>query len=101
MKGGKGYFLTETLLCLAAAAAVCAASLGAYNSGVRLIAERNAAADAFNAASGAYSETELTLMGLTVTKEEFYCPGSAKPFYYITVTNADGKTAASVVAGSE
>lgn len=76
MKGGKGYLLTEVLVCLAAA-------------------------DAFNAAVGAYDETALQQAGFAVEKTEFYCPGLTGPFYYVTVKNSGGKILASVVTGGE
>lgn len=101
MKGGKGFLLTEALLCLTLAASVCASSLAAYSSGVKLIAQRNASMEAFNAAAGAYDEDELAARGLTLTREEVYCPGLEQPFYYVTVINAAGQTVASVVTGSE
>lgn len=101
MKGGKGFLLIEALLCLALAAMVCVTAVGAFSSGVRLIAEGNAAMEAFNAASGAYGVDGLAERGLTLTHEEVYCSGLAEPFYYVTVTNAGGKTVASMVAGGE
>lgn len=85
MKGSKGYFLAEVLVCLAAAVIICVSAVGAYTSGIKLMVQRNAAADAFNAAAGAYDETALRQTGLTVEKTEFYCPGLTGPFYYVTV----------------
>ena len=61
----------------------------------------NAAADAFNAAVGAYDENALRQAGLAVEKTEFYCPGLTGPFYYVTVKNSSGKILASVVTGGE
>ena len=54
MKGSKGYLLAEVLVCLAAAVIICVSAVGAYISGIKLMVQRNAAADAFNAAAGAY-----------------------------------------------
>lgn len=101
MKASKGYFLAEVLVCLAAAASVCVSAVGAYTSGIKLIMQRNAAADAFNAAAGAYDETALQQAGLAVEKTELYCPGLTGPFYYVTVKNSSGKILASVVTGGE
>lgn len=101
MKGSKGYLLAEVLMCLAAAVIVCVSAVGAYASGIKLIVQRNAAADAFNAAAGAYDETALQQAGLVVEKTEFYCPGLTGPFYYVTVKNSSGKILASVVTGGE
>jgi hypothetical protein len=63
--------------------------------------QRNAAAEAFNAAVGAYDENALRQAGLAVEKNEFYCPGLTGPFYYVTVKNSSGKILASVVTGGE
>lgn len=101
MKGSKGYLLAEVLVCLAAAVIVCVSAVGAYTSGIKLMAQRNAAANALNAASGAYDENALRQDGLTVEKTEFYCPGLIEPFYYVTVKNSSGKILASVVTGGE
>lgn len=101
MKDSKGYLLAEVLVCLAAAVIICVSAVGAYTSGIKLIVQRNAVADAFNAASGAYDENALRQDGLTVEKTEFYCPGLRGPFYYVTVKNSGGKILASVVAGGE
>lgn len=101
MKGGKGYLLTEVLMCLAAAVIVCVSAVGAYTSGIKLIVQRNAAADAFNAAVGAYDENALRQAGLAVEKTELYCPGLRGAFYYVTVKNCSGKILASVVTGGE
>ena len=97
MKDSKGYLLAEVLVCLAAAVIICVSAVGAYTSGIKLIVQRNAAADAFNAAAGAYDETA----GFAVEKTEFYCPGLTGPFYYVTVKNSGGKILASVVTGGE
>lgn len=101
MKGSKGYLLAEVLVCLAAAVIICVSAVGAYTSGIKLMVQRNAAADAFNAATGAYDETALQQAGLAVEKTEFYCPDLTGPFYYVTVKNSSGKILASVVAGGE
>lgn len=101
MKGSKGYLLAEVLVCLAAAVIICVSAVGAYTSGIKLMAQRNAAANALNAASGAYDENTLRQDGLTVEKTEFYCPGLIEPFYYVTVKNSSGKILASVVTGGE
>lgn len=101
MKGSKGYLLAEVLVCLAAAVIICVSAVGAYTSGIKLIVQRNAAADAFNAAAGAYDETALQQAGFVVEKTEFYCPGLIGPFYYVTVKNSGGKILASVVTGGE
>ena len=101
MKGGKGFVLTELLVCLAAAGVICASALVAYSSGVKLLVQRNEAVTAFNAASGAYADEELTALGLAVERQEVYCEGLAKPFYYVTVKNTAGKIVGSVVTGSE
>ena len=101
MKGSKGYLLAEVLVCLAAAVIVCVSAVGAYTSGIKIIVQRNAAADAFNAAAGAYDETALQQAGFAVEKTEFYCPGLTEPFYYVTVKNSSGKILASVVTGGE
>lgn len=101
MKGSKGYLLAEVLVCLAAAVIVCVSAVGAYTSGIKLMAQRNAAANALNAASGAYDENALRQDGLTVEKTEFYCPGLIELFYYVTVKNSSGKILASVVTGGE
>lgn len=101
MKGGKGYLLAEVLICLAAAAIICVSAVSAYTSGVKLMMQRNAAANALNAASGAYDKTALQKAGLAVEKTEFYCPGLTGPFYYVTVKNSGGKILASVVTGGE
>lgn len=102
MKGSKGYLLAEVLVCLAAAVIVCVSAVGAYTSGIKLIVQRNAAADAFNAAVGAYDdENALRQAGLAIEKTEFYCPGRTGPFYYVTVKNSSGKILASVVTGGE
>lgn len=101
MKGSKGYLLAEVLVCLAAAVIVCVSAVGAYTSGIKLMVRRNAAADAFNAAAGAYDETALQQAGLAVEKTELYCPGLTGPFYYVTVKNSGGKILASVVTGGE
>ena len=98
MKGGKGYLLAEVLVCLSAAVIICVSAVGAYTSGIK---QRNAAADAFNAAAGAYDETALQQAGLAVEKTELYCPGLTEPFYYVTVKNSGGKILASVVTGGE
>mgnify|MGYP007069433857 CR=1 FL=1 len=63
--------------------------------------QRNAAAEAFNAAVDAYDENALRQAGLAVEKTEFYCPGLTGPFYYVTVKNSSGKILASVVTGGE
>lgn len=97
----KGYLLAELLICLAAAAAVGVSAVGAYNSSLRLMQESNANLEAFNAATGACSAEELAARGLTTEKQEFYCEGLARPFYYVTVKNARGKILAGVVTGSE
>lgn len=101
MKGGKGFVLTELLVCLAAAGVICASAVAAYSSGVKLLVQRNEAVAAFNAASGAYADEELAALGLAVERQEVYCEGLAKPFYYVTVKNAAGKIVGSVVTGSE
>lgn len=101
MKDSKGYLLAEVLVCLSAAVIICVSAVGAYTSGIKLIVQRNAAADAFNAAAGAYDETALQQAGLTVEKTEFYCPGLTEAFYYVTVKNSGGKILASVVTGGE
>lgn len=101
MKGGKGYLLAEVLVCLAAAVIICVSAVGAYTSSIKLIMQRNAAADAFNAAAGAYDETALQQAGLAVEKTELYCPGLRGAFYYVTVKNCSGKILASVVTGGE
>lgn len=101
MKGSKGYLLAEVLMCLAAAVIVCVSAVGAYTSGIKLIVQRNAAADAFNAADSAYDETALQKAGFAVEKTELYCPGLTGPFYYVTVKNSSGKILASVVTGGE
>lgn len=101
MKGSKGYLLAEVLVCLAAAVIICVSAVGAYTSGLKLMVQRNAAADAFNAAAGAYDETALHQAGLAVEKTEFYCPDLIEPFYYVTVKNSGGKILASVVTGGE
>ena len=98
MKGSKGYLLAEVLVCLSAAVIICVSAVGAYTSGIKLMVQRNAAADAFNAAAGAYDETALQQ---AVEKTEFYCPGLTGPFYYVTVKNSGGKILASVVTGGE
>lgn len=101
MKDSKGYLLAEVLVCLAAAVIICVSAVGAYTSGIKLMVRRNAAADAFNAAAGAYDETALQQAGFAVEKTEFYCPGLIGPFYYVTVKNSSGKILASVVTGGE
>lgn len=101
MKGGKGFVLTELLVCLAAAGVICASAVAAYSSGVKLLVQRNEAVTAFNAASGAYADEELAAMNFTVMRQEVYCEGLVKPFYYLTVKNAAGKIVGSVVTGSE
>lgn len=101
MKGSKGYLLAEVLVCLAAAVTICVSAVGAYTSGLKLMVQRNATADAFNAAAGAYDETALHQAGLAVEKTEFYCPGLTELFYYVTVKNSGGKILASVVIGGE
>lgn len=101
MKGGKGYLLAEVLVCLAAAVIICISAVGAYASGIKLMVQRNAAADAFNAVAGAYDETALQKAGLAVEKTELYCPGLRGAFYYVTVKNSSGKMLASVVTGGE
>lgn len=101
MKGGKGYLLAEVLVCLAAAVIVCVSAVSAYTSGIKLMVQRNAAADAFNAAAGAYDGTALHQAGLAVEKTELYCPGLTGAFYYVTVKNSSGKILASVVTGGE
>lgn len=101
MKGGKGYLLAEVLVCLAAAVIICVSAVGAYTSGIKLMAQRNTAADAFNVAAGAYDETALQQAGFAVEKTELYCPGLRGPFYYVTVKNSSGKILASVVTGGE
>lgn len=93
--------LTEVLVCLAAAVIICVSAVGAYTSGIKLMVQRNAAADAFNAAVGVYDETALQQAGFVVEKTEFYCPGLTGPFYYVTVKNSSGKILASVVTGGE
>lgn len=74
MKDSKGYLLAEVLVCLAAAVIICVSAVGAYTSGIKLIVQRNAAADAFNAAAGAYDETALQQAGLAVEKLSFTAP---------------------------
>ena len=101
MKGSKGYLLAEVLMCLAAAVIVCVSAVGAYTSGIKLMVQRNAAADAFNAAVGVYDETALQQAGFAVEKTEFFCPGLTGQFYYVTVKNSSGKILASVVTGGE
>lgn len=101
MKGSKGYLLAEVLVCLAAAVIICVSAVGAYTSGIKLMVQRNAAAEAFNAAVGAYDENALRQAGLAVEKTEFYCPGLTGLFYYVTVKNSSGKILASVVTGGE
>ena len=101
MKGGKGYLLAEVLVCLAAAVIICVSAVGAYTSSIKLMVQRNAAADAFNAAAGAYDETALQQAGLSVEKTALYCPGLRGAFYYVTVKNCSGKILASVVTGGE
>lgn len=101
MKGSKGYLLAEVLVCLAAAVIICISAVGAYTSGIKLMVQHNAAADAFNAAADAYDETALQQAGLAVEKTELYCPGLTEPFYYVTVKNSGGKILASVVTGGE
>lgn len=101
MKGSKGYLLAEVLVCLAAAVIICVSAVVTYTSGIKLMVQRNAAVDAFNAAAGAYDETALQQAGLVVEKTEFYCPGLTGPFYYVTVKNSSGKILASVVTGGE
>ena len=64
MKGSKGYLLAEVLVCLAAAVIICVSAVGTYTSGIKLMVQRNAAAEAFNAAAGAYDETALTAPAL-------------------------------------
>ena len=80
MKGSKGYLLAEVLVCLAAAVIICVSAVGTYTSGIKLMVQRNAAAEAFNAAAGAYDETALQKAGLK---------------------NSSGKILASVVTGGE
>ena len=101
MRGSKGYLLAEVLVCLAAAVIVCVSAVSAYTSSIKLMVQRNAAADAFNAAAGAYDETTLHQAGLAVEKTELYCPGLTGPFYYVTVKNSSGKILASVLTGGE
>ena len=101
MKGGKGFVLTELLVCLAAAGVICASAAAAYSSGVKLLVQRNEAVAALNVASGAYTDDELMALGLAVERQEVYCERLAKPFYYVTVKNAAGKILCSVVTGSE
>lgn len=101
MKGSKGYLLAEVLVCLAAAVIICLSAVGAYTSSIKLMVQRNAAADAFNAASDSYDENALRQDGFTVEKTEFYCSGLTEPFYYVTVKNSGGKILASVVTGGE
>ncbi len=101
MKSGKGYLLAEVLVCLAAAVIICVSAVGAYTSGIKLMVQRNAAADAFNAAVGVYDETALQQAGFAVEKTELYCPGLTGQFYYVTVKNSSGKILASVVTGGE
>lgn len=101
MKGSKGYLLAEVLVCLAAAVIICVSAVGAYTSGIKLMVQRNEAADAFNAAVGVYDETALQQAGFVVEKTEFYCPGLTGQFYYVTVKNSSGKILASVVTGGE
>lgn len=74
MKGGKGYLLAEVLVCLAAAVIICVSAVGAYTSGIKLMVQRNAVADAFNAAAGAYDGTALQQAGLAVEKLSFIAP---------------------------
>ena len=93
--------LTELLVCLAAAGVICTSGVAAYSSGVKLLVQRNEAVAAFNAASGAYADEELAAMNFTVMRQEVYCEGLVKPFYYLTVKNAAGKIVGSVVTGSE
>ncbi len=101
MKGGKGYLLTEVMVCLAAAAIVCASAVAAYGSGVKLLIKCNEQLAAFNAAAGAYDDNELAEMGLIIERQEFYCSGISVPFCYVTVKNAAGEIAAGVVTISE
>ena len=70
MKGGKGFVLTELLVCLAAAGVICASAVAAYSSGVKLLVQRNEAVAAFNAASGAYADEEPAAPGLAVERQE-------------------------------
>lgn len=101
MKAGRGYLLAEVLACLAAALIICVSAVSAYTSGIKLMVQRNMAADAFNAAVGVYDETVLEQAGFAVEKNAFYCPGLTEPFYYVTVKNSGGKILASVVTGGE
>ncbi len=101
MRGSKGFVLAEMLVCLAAAAMVSVSAVTAYTSGVQLVAQRNADLAALNAATGAYSEEEMAALGLETERQEFYCKGLARPFYYVTVKNAAGKIAAAVVIAGE
>ncbi len=101
MKGSKGYLLTEALVCLAAAAIVCASAVAAYGSSARLLTKCNEQLAAFNAAAGAYDEKELAAMGLVIEREEFYCSGLTEAFCYVTVKNAAGDIMAGVVTLSE
>lgn len=100
MKGSKGYLLTEVLVCLSAAAIVCASAAAAYGSGIKLLTKCNEQLAAFNAATGAYDDNELAEMGLIVERQEFYCSGLSVPFCYVTVKNAAGDTVAGLVTGS-
>lgn len=61
-------------MCLSAAVIICVSAVGAYTSGIKLMVQRNAAADAFNAAAGAYDETALQQAGLAVEKLSFTAP---------------------------
>ena len=101
MKGSKGYLLAEVLVCMAASVIICVSAVAAYTSGIKLMVQRNAAADAFNAAAGAYDETALRQEGLAVEKTEFYCHGRTGSCYYLTVKKIGGKILASVVTGGE
>lgn len=101
MKGGKGFVLTELLVCLAVAGIICASAVAAYSSGVKLLVQRNEAVTAFNAASGTYADEEVATLNFAVERQEVYCEGLAKPFYYVTVKNAAGKIVGSVVTASE
>lgn len=74
MKGSKGYLLAEVLVCLAAAVIICVSAVGTYTSGIKLMVQRNAAAEAFNAAAGAYDETALQKAGFAVEKLSFTAP---------------------------
>ncbi len=99
--GRRGYLLAEVLVCTAAAAMVCVSAVAAYSSGIKLLEHAKKAKTGFEAAAGAYDEAELQELGLTLAKEEFYCEGLQKPFYYVTVKSRDGKIIGGLVSGCE